>query len=476
MKPAEGRLRVAQALYDAAWALSLPAVFGRFWWRGRAEPAYRQAWRQRLGNWPTLPPTDAGTTRVWVHAVSLGETRAAQPLIQALREQRPGLQLLLTTSTATGFEAGLSLLRPGDLHGWLPLDTPAATQRFFAQTRPQVGVLMETETWPNLLRAAQQAGVPMVLANARLSERSLRKGLKWASLTRPMMGRLSAVCAQTEQDAQHLQLAGVPRERVMVSGNLKYELAPATALLAQGRRWAHKAEQAAPAARGAFHPHPSGQARANGDGDGDANAAVHPPRRPIIMAASWREGEDAPLLQAWTHHVQGHASHRPLLLLVPRHPQRFDEVHAAVRNAGLSVSRRSHWGDEGPTQADWDADAWLGDSVGEMPAYYGAADVALLGGSFAPLGGQNLIEAAACGCPVIMGPHTFNFQEAAERAQQEEAALRAADVAHAVSLALSTREARWQHHRAAGLAWVAANAGAAQRQASAVLSLVGSAP
>lgn len=441
MKPTDGRLRIAQALYNAAWALSLPAVFARFWWRGRAEPAYRQSWAQRLGYWSVPPPSASAAPRVWVHAVSLGETRAAQPLIEALRAQSPGMQLLLTTSTATGFEAGLSLLRQGDLHGWLPLDTPAATQRFFAQARPLVGVLMETETWPNLLLQAERTGVPMVLANARLSERSLRKGLKWASLTRPMMGRLAAVCAQTEQDAQHLQLAGVPRERIMVSGNLKYELSPAQPLLEQGRHWAGKVEPAVP-------------------------------RRRIVMAASWREGEDAPLLQAWANQVQGHSPPRPLLLLVPRHPQRFDEVHAALRSAGLSVSRRSHWGEEGPTPVDWQADAWLGDSVGEMPSYYAAADVAMLGGSFAPLGGQNLIEAAACGCPIIMGPHTFNFKEAAEQAQQEEAALRAADVAHALSLALSTRDGRLQHHRAAGLAWVAASAGAAQQQAKAVLSQV----
>lgn len=197
-----------------------------------------------------------------------------------------------------------------------------------------------------------------------------------------------------------------------------------------------------------------------------------PPRRRIVMAASWREGEDAPLLQAWRAQLDRSAQPRPLLLLVPRHPQRFDDVHAAMCAAGLRVSRRSAWGPEGPDEADWQADAWLGDTVGEMPAYYAAADVALLGGSFAPLGGQNLIEAAACACPIVMGPHTFNFNEASAQALEEGAAWRVADVAQALSLAVNTEERTLQQARSAALAWVAAHAGAAGRQAQAVAELL----
>jgi len=442
--------RIAQAVYDTSWTVGLPAVLARFWWRGRAEPAYRQAWLQRLGHWSVAAQGGADAPRIWVHAVSLGETRAAQPLIQALRQRLPGMQLLLTTGTATGLEAGRDLLQPGDLHGWVPLDTPWATQRFFETLRPQVGVLMETETWPNLLRQAQRARVPVVLANARLSERSLRKGLKWAHLTRPMMERLAAACAQTDTDAHHLERAGVPRDRISVSGNLKYELHPSADLLNLGRHWAS----------------PPGADRA---------AAGPAAARRIVMAASWREGEDLPLLQAWQ--TLRHAPERsdqppPLLLMVPRHPQRFDEVQSAMRSAGLVVSRRSTWGADGPSEADWQADAWLGDSLGEMPAYYAAADVALLGGSFAPLGGQNLIEAAACACPIVMGPHTFNFEDAAQRAQQEGAALRAADLDQALSLALTISQAQLQRLRSCGLALVAAHAGAAQRQAHAVVRVM----
>lgn len=435
------RRRLAAAVYNAAWALAWPWVFARFWWRGRAEPAYCTRWGQRMGHWSGLPSPDPARPRVWLHAVSLGETRAALPLVKALRDALPSCQILLTTGTATGWQAGQDLLRSGDLHGWVPLDTPGATRRFFECTRPQVGVLMETETWPNLLAQAQRAGVPMVLANARLSERSLRRGLRWSALSAPMMGSLAAVCAQTAEDAKRLTQAGAQASRVRVAGNLKYDLQPPASQLQEGRRWAH------------------------------------PAGRRVVMAASWREGEDAALLQAWLAARRGEpaaarSNPPPLLMVVPRHPQRFDEVHAALRAAGLSVSRRSTWGAQGPGPADAQADAWLGDSVGEMAAYYAAADVALLGGSFAPLGGQNLIEAAACSCPLIVGPHTFNFEEAARLAVEEGAARRAPDLAHAVSQACLLDEAALQAQRKAAREFAARHAGSAVRQAQSIAELV----
>lgn len=447
---------LAAMLYSAAWTLALPAVFARFWWRGRHEPAYRQRWIQRLGYWKTLQatadpqafnsPHGKACPRVWLHAVSLGETRAAQPLVTALRQALPGMQLLLTTGTATGSEAGQALLQPGDLHGWVPLDTAAATRRFFRTLQPDIGILMETETWPNLLRQAQAAGVPVVLANARLSQRSLRKGQRWAALTRPMMESLALVLAQTNEDSLRLQEAGVPRSRLQVMGNLKFDLQPRSDLLEQGRRWR--------------------EAMRHGPG----------PRR-IVLAASWREGEDAALLKAWSEEAAAarnaglSQAQRPLLIVVPRHPQRFDEVHAALRSAGLSVSRRSTWGPDGPAGHDVQADAWLGDSMGEMAAYYALADVALLGGSFAPLGGQNLIEAAACSCPIIAGPHTFNFEEAAERAIEEGAARRAPDLPAAVQQALALPAEQLDAHRHAAARFCQRHTGAAQRQAQAINAL-----
>jgi len=379
----------ARLLYTTLLRLLMPAYLLRLWRRGGREPGYRQAMAERFGFYAAARPLPG---MVWLHAVSLGETRAAAPLIDALRAARPGLRLLLTHGTATGRDAGQALLQPGDLQTWLPYDTPGAVQRFLRHFQPALGVLMETEVWPGLLRGARRAGVPMVLANARLSEKSLRQALRFAVLLRPAAQAVTEVLAQSEADARRLTEAGA--RRVQVCGNLKFDMAPPPALLAQGRQWRAMAG------------------------------------RPVVLAAALREGEDGPLLAAWLQLPQP----RPLLLLVPRHPQRFDEVATAVRQAGLQLRRRSEWTAEPPADAAA-ADVWLGDSLGEMPLYYAAADVALLGGSFAPLGGQNLIEAAACGCPLLMGPHTFNFATAAADALAAGAAERVADLDAAVSLA-----------------------------------------
>lgn len=389
----KGGLRgwLARDLYsDVLWLLK-PVYLLRLWWRGRAEPLYRHAIGERLGNYKAAQQPGA----LWVHAVSLGETRAAAALIDALRKQRPQLRLLLTHSTATGREAGQSLLREGDVQAWLPYDTPGGVARFFAQFKPALGVLMETEIWPNLLHAAHTAGVPMVLANARLSAKSHRKGQRLAALMHPAVAKLRMVLAQTEDDAVRLRDSGA--REVAVCGNLKFDMAPDEALLARGRAW--RAQLA----------------------------------RPVLLAAVTREGEEAMLLAAWaTLPAEG----LPLLLIVPRHPQRFDEVAGLVQSAGLTLARRSQWGDT-PDDAAQAAKVWLGDSMGEMPLYYAMADVALLGGSFAPLGGQNLIEAAACACPVVIGPHIFNFAEAAELSLSAGASLRVADMAEALARAVS---------------------------------------
>lgn len=434
---------LAAALYDTVCRLALPLVFLRLWWRGAAEPAYRSAWRQRLGWWS---PSDAsgalgGGPRIWLHAVSLGETRAAAPLVSALRALIPQAQFVLTAGTATGLQAGRELLAPGDQQGWLPLDTPGATRRFFRAVQPDVGILMETETWPNLLKAAQEQGVPVVLANARLSERSLRKGLRWAALSRPMMGRMAAVLAQSDEDARRLLQAGVAQERVAVMGNLKYDLSPEPALLELGRTWA-------------------------------AALAHQGLQRPVVLAASWREGEDEPLLRAWHEQVVQAAvpiAQRPLLLLVPRHPQRFGEVRERLLAQGFTVSARSLWPSSGPGVQDLQADVWLGDSLGEMAAYYACARVALLGGSFEALGGQNLIEAAACACPLVMGPHTFNFEEAAKGSLEAGAAWRSGSVHEALQWALALDEPQRQRMSTAAERFSAGHAGAAARMAQAIV-------
>lgn len=382
---------------------------------------------------------------VWVHAVSLGEARAAEPLVQALRTTVPGMRLLLTHTTATGREAGLSLLQPGDAQVWLPYDTPGAVRRFLRRHQPAVGVLMETEVWPNVQHEASRLRVPMVLANARLSAKSLRQGQRFGALLKPAAQRLQLVLAQTEADADRLRLMGAPHVQVM--GNVKFDMSPAPALLALGQRWAQVSE-------------------------------ALPDGRPVVLAASTREGEEPGLLDAWcalrTQQVASSTRPWPRLLVVPRHPQRFDEVAALLAARGIPYARRSTWAAHGPGEEARAADVWLGDSMREMPAYYACARVALLGGSFAPLGGQNLIEAAACGCPVVMGPSTFNFAEAADLCEAAGGAFRVADwtegVARAVDLTASPQALSGA--RAQAEAFAQAHRGAALRMAEAIAALV----
>ena len=418
----------ARGAYSALLRLITPAYVGKLLWRGRHEPLYRHAIRERFGFYGRTPAVPGA---LWLHAVSLGETRAAQALVDALRFQHPGLRLLLTNGTATGHEAGKALLRDGDMHVWLPYDTPGATRRFLQHFRPAAGVLMETEIWPNVLEAARRAGVPMVLANARLSERSARRGQRFSALLGPAISSLRAALAQTHADATRLRQAGVAD--VEVCGNLKFDMAVDPLLLQRGRAW-----------------------RALLD-------------RPVMLGTSTRESEEAALLGAWRALPP---ERRGLLLIVPRHPQRFDEVAALVRDSGLRLARRSSWG-ESPSAEALEADVWLGDSMREMPLYYGLSDVALLGGSFAPLGGQNLIEAAACGCPIVMGPHTFNFAEAAALSLAAGASLRATDMSDAVARAADlllpgTRES----FAANALAFASAHQGAARRMAGRIVPLL----
>jgi 3-deoxy-D-manno-octulosonic-acid transferase len=416
---------LARSAYSLLLRLATPLYLLRLWWRGRQEPGYRQFIGERLG----FAAADVPAGRLWLHAVSLGETRAAAPLIDALRAARPGLKLLLTHGTATGREAGHALLRNGDAQAWLPWDTPGAVRRFFEHHRPALGVVLETEIWPNLLHAAARAKVPVVLASARLSERSQRKGQQMAALMRPAAALFAQVLAQTEADAARLRAAGA--QQVQVLGNLKFDMTPDPELQARGRAWRARLQ------------------------------------RPVVLAAVTREGEEAPLLVAWRRLP----APRPLLLLVPRHPQRFDEVAVLVREAGLVLQRRSSWADT-PSASAANADVWLGDSLGEMPLYYAAADVALLGGSFAPLGGQNLIEAAACGCPLLMGPHTFNFMQAAELALEAGAALRVAHIEEAVQRALAlVADGQSGRMSEQALAFAAQHRGAAQRMAAQIMRL-----
>lgn len=441
---------MTRLLYSFVMWLVQPLLRRKLSQRGVQEPGYLEAVHERFADYPTQPLAAAGNT-VWVHAVSLGETRAAAALVARLRQRWPGMRLLLTHGTATGRSEGASLLQPGDLQAWQPWDTPAVVQRFLDHFKPRIGILMETEVWPNLAAGCRQAGVPLVLANARLSEKSARQARRLAWLSRPAFGALAAVWVQTRFDAQRLTALGAPVQGVF--GNLKFDATPDAVLLARGRAW---------------------------------RAAL---ARPVVMLASSREGEEAALLRILqrlrasdvvdpSQSAVDLAAREIQWLIVPRHPQRFDEVAALIGQHGFAVSRRSGWGDAAPVVAEATHAAptiWLGDSLGEMALYYGLADAALLGGSFEPLGGQNLIEAAACACPVVMGPHTFNFAEAAELAENAGAARRVSTLRQAVQAArqLTNDPAGRAAMARAAAEFSHAHRGAVEKTAAAVLALLG---
>ncbi|MDH4289850.1 MAG: 3-deoxy-D-manno-octulosonic acid transferase [Aquincola sp.] len=420
---------IARWLYSLALRLLTPVYLARLWWRGRAEPVYRKRIGERLGYYAQKPRRGKGGV-VWVHAVSLGETRAAAPLIEALRREFPSMRMLLTCSTATGVQAGLDLLKPQDDQAWFPYDTPGAVRRFLKRYRPAVGVIMETEIWPNMMAEAQQRQIPMVLANARLSVKSQRKGRRFAVLLVPALLAFTRILAQTSRDAQRLREMGA--RMVEVCGNTKFDITPPAKLMARGLEWRQSLT------------------------------------RSVVLMASSREGEEEGLFEAW----RGLREPRPLLVVVPRHPQRFDDVAATAARAGFIVARRSQWHDK-PSADQGTADVWIGDSMGEMPLYYAMSDVALLGGSFAPLGGQNLIEAAACGCPLLMGMHTFNFEEAAQMAIESGAAARMKDIGSAVRRAAALvddpRRNEWVEQ---ALGFAGAHRGANERMAQRIAMLM----
>lgn len=404
--------------------------------RGRSEAGYLEAVEERFGDY--ADEADARSScLVWVHAVSLGETRTAALLVAALRQRIPELRLLLTHGTASGRAEGKKLLQAGDRQSWQPWDTPAAVARFLHHFKPRVGILLETEIWPNLVEGCRQVGVPLVLANARMSEKSLRASQRWAWLARPAYRGLHAVWAQTQADAERLSSLGAKVSGVF--GNLKFDATPQAAQLDVGRQWRSRLE------------------------------------RPLIVLASSRAGEEAALLEILLALAPSDPLRAVQWLLVPRHPQRFDEVAALAQAQGFAVSRRSGWQDApAPARASAQMTLWLGDTLGEMALYYALSDVALLGGSFEPLGGQNLIEAAACACPVVMGPHTFNFDEAAELALAAGAAQRVENMREGLRAALDLAQdrPRLEEVRQKAEAFARAHRGAGARLLEALVPLL----
>ena len=328
----------------------------------------------------------AGGTRsriIWIHAVSVGETRAAEPLIKALQVRHPEHRILITHGTPTGRQTGIELYGDRVDRCYLPYDFGWAMRRFLRYFQPVVGVFMETEIWPNLIECSVRASVPVYLVNARMSEKSARGYGRFGALTRDALSKLSGIGAQSERDA--LRLAGLGAADISDTGNIKFDRVAPEEMLALGATL-----------RRLFGT------------------------RPVFLAASTREGEEALILDA----LAGMKTADLLIVIVPRHPQRFDEVAALAKQRGEQTQRRS---DNQPIAAD--TRIVIGDSMGEMFAYYAACDIAFVGGSLLPLGGQNLLEACAVGCPVIVGPHTFNFEDATSGAIEAGAAVRIAGAA-----------------------------------------------
>jgi 3-deoxy-D-manno-octulosonic-acid transferase len=402
-------------VYGAMWLVAAPIVLARLAWRARRQPGYLEHLGERFGSYPPADPVP----RIWIHAVSVGETRAAQPLVEEWRARHPGDRILVTHMTPTGRATGVEIFGDRVERAWLPYDMKFAVRRFFSHYRPRIGIVLETEIWPRLFEEAKRAGIPVVLANGRLSERSARLYKRGPALARWAFSSLAGVAAQTRSDAERLREIGA--QEPAVTGNVKFDLWVPDAMRNLGRQFRERW------------------------GAG----------RTLWVAGSTRDGEEALLLDAFERLAPGDDV---LLAIVPRHPQRFDEVARLAQSRGFQVARRS---DEAGVPAT--AKVLIGDSMGEMLAYYQAADVVIMGGSLLAFGGQNLIEPCALGRPVIVGPHTYNFSEAAQGAIAAGAALRVANADEAIRAAQSIDAARRADMGAKASAFVAAHRGAVKR-------------
>ena len=420
-------------LYTLAWWLALPLVLARLWLRGRQEPGYRQHWGERLGFYGRKA-ADTPLT-IWLHAVSVGETRAAEPLVDALLAAWPDCRIVLTHMTPTGRATGKALFAKHGarlVQSYLPYDTGAMPARFIRRFAPKICILMETEVWPNLIHQCNRHQVPVVLANSRLSQRSLAKAQRLGKLILDAARGITLVAAQTPDDAARVRQLGV--REVVVTGSIKFDVVVPEAALATGAR---------------------------------LRSAIGP--RPVLLCASTREGEEELILDA---HQRGGLPAHALLLIVPRHPQRFDEVEKLVASRGLAVQRRSAL--HGDAVISPSTQVLLGDSMGEMFAYYAACDCAFVGGSLLPLGGQNLIEPAALGKPVLIGQHTFNFALVTEQAIAAGGAALVldADALMAQAASLLQDPARLADMGARALAFAAQHRGATPRTIAAIKPLL----
>ncbi len=376
-------------IYSLIFYLIIPFVLLRLLWRGVRSPAYWQRWAERFSFGPALPVQQS----LWIHAVSMGEVQAAVPLIRALRTRFQ--TILVTTMTPTGSQRVREVFGDSVCHLYLPYDLPGTMARFLARVQPRLLIIMETELWPNLLYACQQRGIPVILANARLSANSAAGYQRIAGLTRQMLSNVTVVAAQTQVDAGRFIELGAAPSKVHATGSIKFD----------SRLPANFSEKAAELRQ---------QWGIN---------------RPVWIAASTHEGEEKAVLEAFSQLKE--AFQDLLLVLVPRHPERFNRVAALCK--GFVVARRS----EGNINTD--IEIYLGDTMGDLPLLYAACDVAFVGGTLVPIGGHNLLEPAAVSLPVIMGPHVFECAEICRQLLEAQAARQVnngAELAEAVKLYL----------------------------------------
>lgn len=401
-------------VYSVLLYLILPFVPLKLLWRGIKQPEYRQHWGERFGFYEVK----ATKPIIWLHCVSVGETRAAEPLVKSLQTQYPSYQILLTHGTPTGRDASEALFGNSVQRVYLPYDLPFAVNKFLNHFKPSIGLILETELWFNLIAACKQNNIPLLLLNARLSEKSAKGYARLGKLAYEGLQNLSAIAAQTADDAGRLQALGA--RNISVVGNLKFDVKPPVDSLEKGLQLRQ----------------------------------LLGTNRTIFLAASTREGEEALILEA-VKNVD------VLTIIVPRHPQRFNEVEALIKNAGLPYVRRRQLAK--PLKKS--VKIVLGDSMGELFTYYEACDFTFIGGSLLPFGGQNLIEAASMAKPILIGEHTFNFAEASKDALDTGAALQVGSVASLKEkiIYLANNQAERTRMAQAALDFSAAFTGATER-------------
>lgn len=407
-------------LYSAMCYLSMPVVLSRLLWKSRKNPGYRQRWGERFG----FMPADVPKQCLWVHAVSVGETLAAVPLVKGFQQKHPDVPVLITTMTPNGAKQVNASFGNTARHVYLPYDLPSAINRFISTINPKMLIIIETELWPNMLHVCQQKQIPVLLANARLSEKSATNYARFPAIVQPMLKGITELAVQTSVEAERFKMLGAPSDRIEVTGTVKFDIVISDEIRQRGK-----------------------QLREKWGVD-----------RPVLIAGSTHAGEDEIILEAFEE-IKNKLPNA-LLLLTPRHPERAQDVAALCKKRGFSLVIHS----ENPTVTP-ETDIYLTDVIGQLLTQYGASDVAFVGGSLVPTGGHNVLEPAAFGLPILTGPYMFNFTESEHLLRQAGALWQinnAEELANKVVDLLQNSQAR-QQAGLAGQQVIEKNRGAVQK-------------